>query len=178
MQKEAGRPPSLRTHAGIPQFLPRYHIARFSLLTSNRSDTPARQEPHQLPPPSQLPTPVERQALDTSPDPRRQGFTSMPNLGDPRSFSWDVGNSDVHEIKRGPPHTALNQLDTSTLFASLPSNARKRTGPDSSAAERPAAPTPHNVAHNDQSPKRSRPQSAPQPKRALGPARGSLASGT
>ena len=61
------------------------------------------------------------------------------------------------------------------------SNARKRTGPDSPAAEYtyPVTSTTLNVPRGDQSPKRSRPQpAAPPPRRTLGPARGNLTSGT
>ena len=92
--------------------------------------------------------------------------------------SWG-GQSDVHETKKGTSHTtrALHQLDPPAPL-SLSSSARKRTFSDSSPAESPAAPDPHDVPRDDQSPKRSRRRPASPPRRGSGPVRGSLASGT
>lgn len=65
------------------------------------------------------------------------------------------------------------------LLATLQSNSRKRTGPDSSPSERPATSAPHNVSHDDRPPKPPGPQSAVLPPMwALAPVLGDLTSGT
>ena len=98
-----------------------------------------------------------------------------PDPGDPGGPVLGVGSSDVHEIERGTSHISLHQPDAS-LPISARSNARKRNGPDFSPAEYSATPT-HYVSRDDQSPKRSKPQSAAPPRRSSGPVRGNLPSG-
>lgn len=78
--QKAGRPPSLRIH-WYPTVLPRYHLASFSLLTY-RSNTLARHEFQQLPPPNQLPG---WGVLNMAPDPCGQNLTRKPDPGAPES---------------------------------------------------------------------------------------------
>ena len=89
-----------------------------------------------------------------APDPRGQNLTSKPGPGAPGGVSWGVGNGDVHGTESGTSHITLHQTDTSMLLASLQPNARKRDGADTSLAERPATPAPHNASRDGRSPKR------------------------
>ena len=156
----ADPPPPTQIFASIS------HCALFFAEPPYRSHT-SRHEPPLIQPPTAVRWRVSSTAEPRAgkPDPRESG-----------SVPWGAGSSDVHEIERGTSHITLHNSDTSMLVSVR--NARKRTGPDSSAAEYPpVTPTPLNVSRDDQSPKRSRPQSAaplPPPRRTLGPARGNL----
>lgn len=177
MSAKEAAPFPLPTYIHIPHLLLRYHFAHLSLLTSYRPDTSARQEPHQPPPPYQLPAPVRWQVLDMAPDSRGQNFSYKPDPGDQGGVSWNVGNGDAHETESGTSHITLHQPDT-LMLVSLPTNIRKRTGSDSSPTACPAATSPYNISREDQSPKRSRPRPTPSPKRTMGPGGDSLTSGT
>ena len=139
---------------------------------------PASHEPQQPPsPPNRLPSPSRWRALDMAPGPRN--LTSKPDSGGPGSVSWGVGSGDIHGTENGTSHITLHQPDTPMLFASLCPNAGKGAGPDSSPAECPTTPAPHNTSRGDRSSQQPGPQSAaPPPRRALAPVRGNLTSGT
>jgi hypothetical protein len=175
-QETVRLPPLVLTR--ITQFLdhPSLILRTFPILTSYSSDASTRHEP-QHSPPNQLSTAVKWRVEErAAPEPRGQNLASKPDPGEhtsapSRGIPWNIGNSDVHEIERGTSHITLHQSDTPVSLVadvgSLRSNTRKRTGPDSSPAEGPAAPAPHHISRDDQSPKRSRPQSAAPARRFL-----------